>query len=320
MVVYLDLIFFLNLLIDAATLHTTAWSQKLQAKTWRIWAAAVIGACYVLMMFLPALSVLYTFIAKTIFSIVMIMTAFGYSSLQQFLRNLGAFYLVNFIAAGAIIGLHYIFQSRGEVWNGMLYSRSGGITFQLKIGLIFILVIFFLAVFFYKIIIKGLIRKEKMVQFTAKVQVWIGEHCVESVGLVDTGNRLYEPLTRTPVMIMEAGLWNDVLPKTWLNHIGSAHSNELLQLVDEEPFPWPDRLRFVPYKGIHGAAFLLALKPDRVVIMHEGKEILAQKVFVALKGGTLSSDASFQAIIHPELIQEEPVPHQVAQLSRQGNV
>src|SRR5690606_14483025 len=98
MVVYLDLIFALNLLIDATTLHVTAWSRKLSAKRWRIWAAAVIGASYVMMMFFPALSVFFTFIIKVLFSLAMIFTAFGYESLQHFVRNIGVFYFVNFVA------------------------------------------------------------------------------------------------------------------------------------------------------------------------------------------------------------------------------
>src|SRR5690606_37999551 len=161
MVVYLDLIFALNLLIDASTLHVTAWSRKLRAKRWRIWAAAAIGASYVMMMFFPALSVFFTFIIKILFSFAMIVTAFGFGSLQYFLRNVGVFYFVNFVAAGCILGLHYILQSQGEVMSGVLYSRSGGITFQFQLGLVFLIAAFFISVLIYKAVLKSLHRKEQ---------------------------------------------------------------------------------------------------------------------------------------------------------------
>ncbi len=112
---YTRMSFFLNnLLIDGAVLMTTAWTRRVRAAWWRIGAAALIGASYVAMMFLPETKFLFfTFAVKCIFSIVMIMTAFGFGSLQHFLRNMGAFYVVNFAAAGGIFGAHYFFSVGG---------------------------------------------------------------------------------------------------------------------------------------------------------------------------------------------------------------
>lgn len=328
MVVYIDVIFMLNLCIDAATLQATSWSRKLRAKQWRIWAAAAIGATYVVMMFFPTLSEGYTFIVKVLFSMLMVWTAFGYVSLQSYLRNLGAFYLVNFVAAGSIFAIHYLLQSRHAVFNGIMFSQSGG---TLKIGLVFVAAVFVLAIGFYRTVIGSLRKTEQLKRFTAQMEVRIGESSVTCVGLIDTGNQLYEPLTRTPVAIMEAELWRGWLPGKLLNLIQSSDMNELLDAIggdaknvdsngeddrgddamfdehrdDDAMFSWRDRLRLVPYKGINqGTAFLLALKPDEVIIRMQGDSTpySSRKVLIGLQSAALSGEGAYRAIIHPDLV------------------
>ncbi|WMT42444.1 sigma-E processing peptidase SpoIIGA [Paenibacillus sp. D2_2] len=111
LVVYIDLIFLLNLLIDASLLLVTAWMRKQKFVFWRLLASAAFGAAYVVMMFLPELSFLYTFLVKFLFSVVMLWIAFGFKSLQSYLRNLGAFYVINFVAAG-------------EYWEFTIYCKA----------------------------------------------------------------------------------------------------------------------------------------------------------------------------------------------------
>ena len=100
MIVYVDLIFFMNFVIDGVLLLATGWTRKIKMKGWRIAAGAGIGALYVIMMLFPETSILFTFIFKFIFSVFMILVSFGFGQLQRFFRTLGAFYLVNFVAAG----------------------------------------------------------------------------------------------------------------------------------------------------------------------------------------------------------------------------
>jgi stage II sporulation protein GA (sporulation sigma-E factor processing peptidase) len=301
-VVYVDLIFLLNLLIDATTLKTTAWARKISARPWRILAASVIGALYVMMMFFPAMSFMFTFVVKCVFSVLMLLTAFGFGSLQHFLRNFGVFYLVNFAAAGGIFAVHYFMQSSHEVWNGMLFTQSGGLSFQLKIGGLFVVVLFPLLIWLYRTVFMSVKERTDLTHYFAAAEIYLGPHCCSCTGLIDTGNQLYDPLTRTPVMVMEVSSWKDVLPESWINRIQEDDSDEMLRAMGEDQFEWQERLRFVPYKGIHkGAHFMLAIKPDKVVITHNDSTTETEKVFIGLKGSKLSSDGSYQAIIHPTL-------------------
>lgn len=306
MVVYIDLIFLMNLLIDAALLAVTAWLRKRKVVYWRLGLSAAVGASYVVMMFLPALSFLFTFLVKFLFSVVMLWIAFGFGGLQHYLRNLGAFYMVNFAAAGGIIGIHYLLQSSSEIWNGIWYSTSGGLGFSLRVGAVFTLVLFAIVLFWFKGVVSTRRRQEMMTSYLAEIQVRIGDAVVNCTGLIDTGNQLTDPLSRLPVMVMEASLWKDFLPDFEGGEgRGNQADNLIVKWTEDESFPWRDRLRLVPFRGVNkGSQFMLALKPDEVAVRKDGGEFITSRVLVGLDGGSLSAEGRFQAIIHPALIED----------------
>ena len=303
MIVYVDLIFFLNFLMDGMILLAAAWSRRIKVKIWRIAAAAALGSGYAVWMLLSSQWVWFTFVVKCIFSLLMIMTAFGFGSLQNFLGNLSVFYFINFVVAGGIFGIHYIFQSPNEILNGLVTTRSGGFAFQIKIGLLFIGITASGLLIYYRSIVRGISQRRKMGSFLAEVQISVGTVESRCVGLIDTGNQLYDPLTRTPVMIVEAALWEGILPDTWLRSIRTSQVEQLVAAMDGEDFAWRDRLRLVPYRGVNrGTQFMLAFKPDKVVITHNDLKVEAGKVLIGMDGGKLCSDGSYQAIIHPTLV------------------
>ncbi|WP_334071894.1 MULTISPECIES: sigma-E processing peptidase SpoIIGA [Paenibacillus] len=306
MVVYIDLIFLMNLLIDAALLAMTAWLRKRKVVYWRLGLSAAVGAFYVVMMFLPALSFLFTFLVKFLFSVVMLWIAFGFGGLQNYLRNLGAFYIVNFAAAGGILGIHYLLQSSGELWNGIWYSATGGLGFSLQVGVVFTLALFVIVLLWFKWVISSRRRQEMMTSYLAEIRVRIGDADVSCTGLIDTGNHLTDPLSRLPVMVMEASLWKDFLPDLEAGQgSGNEADNLILKWTEDDSFPWRDRLRLVPFRGVNrGSQFMLALKPDEVVVRKDGGEFKTARVLVGLDRGSLSAEGRFQAIVHPALVEE----------------
>lgn len=314
MIVYIDLIFIMNLLIDGSLLLVTAWMRKQKVVIWRLLASASLGAAYVLMMFLPELSFLFTFLVKFLFSVFMLWIAFGYGSLQSYLRNMGAFYIVNFAAAGGILGVHYLLQNSGEVWSGIWYSTSGGLGFSLEIGSLFTLIVFFIVLLWFKLVVNSRRKLEQMATFYAEVSVIIEDTEVRCIGLIDTGNQLTDPLSRMPVMVVEASLWREHLPHS----VGTSWTTEradnlIMEWTEDETFRWRDRLRLVPYRGINkGTQFMIALKPDEVKVIMDGYETSTSRVLIGLDGGTLSSENNYRAIIHPSLTERADLKEELA--------
>ena len=306
MIVYIDLIFITNLVMDGILLLSTAWMRKLKPKWWRICISAVIGALYCLMMFIPALSFMYTFLIKLLFSILMVWIGFGFGSLQNYLRNIAAFYVVNFVAAGGILGIHYLFQNRSELWKGIMFTQSGGLSFELKVGSLFTFVTFFIVILWFRMVQNSRQRQERIATYIGTVTVRMEDHIITCQGLVDTGNHLTDPLTRMPVMVMEASLWDEHLPVYWKEKLALGADNLIMELGDDDSFPWRDRLRLVPYRGINrGSQFMLALKPDQVEVSLEGSQFMTNRILIGLDGGCLSSEGAYRAIIHPAILESE---------------
>lgn len=304
MVVYLDLMFLINLVIDAAILVATARVRQLRTRPWRIVAASLLGASYVVMMVVPSMSFLFTFAAKAFFSAGMLLLAFGYGGMRVFMRNAGAFYMISFAAAGGVFGLHYVLQTPGEVMNGILATRTGSVSHSVQIGLMTVVLLLVPSIWLVRVVVSGVKEKREMTQFVAKVCIQIEGRELQCDGLIDTGNHLYDPLTRTPVMVAEAGMWEDVFPESWLARIRQSEVDQLVAGMGEETFIWQDRLRLIPYRGVNrGTQFMLALKPDKVVIDHNGAQYVSERVLIGLDGGRLSAEGAYQAIVHPTLVQ-----------------
>ncbi|GGD70948.1 sigma-E processing peptidase SpoIIGA [Paenibacillus nasutitermitis] len=298
--VYIDIYFMINLLIDGSALLMTAWVRSIRAKWWRVVTAALIGSLYAVMIIFPPLSFMFTLVVKFALSLVMLLIAFGYPGLQHFVRHIGAFYGVNFAAAGAVLGLHYLFMNgSAPLWNSMINGH-----FQLKLGLVFLFCMLCIGYYIFRSIMIQRKERDLVHSHLAEVNITIGDDMRSCTGLIDTGNQLYEPLTRTPVMVMEASLWQDVLPPAWIKQIREAQVDKLLANMDEESFVWQDRLRLVPYRGVNrGAQFMLAVKPDLVTVVREGESFESRKVLIGLDAGKLVADGAYQAILHPSMLQ-----------------
>ncbi|MGG4147358.1 sigma-E processing peptidase SpoIIGA [Paenibacillus algorifonticola] len=302
--VYVDVMFVRELLVDGGLLLTTAWARNIRAKPWRVLAAASVGASYVVLMLFPMLSVLFTLVVKLGISMLMLWIAFGYGSIQHFLRTTAAFYAVNFVAAGAIIGIYYLLmQGSGEVWRTIAFV-DGSMHVELKMSLIYLFAAFCIGLYIYRTVLTQRRERELVQTHLADVSIHIENQEFRCIGLIDTGNQLYDPLSRTPVMVVEAALWQNELPPSWLQSIREAEVDRLVAGMGEEVFIWQHRLRLIPYRGVNrGSQFMLALKPDFVRIERDGCSYVAKKVLIGLDGGKLTADSSYQAIIHPALVQ-----------------
>ncbi|WP_035154330.1 sigma-E processing peptidase SpoIIGA [Cohnella thermotolerans] len=320
MTVYVDLVFLTNLAIDGTVLLTTAKARKLRPKRRRIALSAGLGAVYAAAMFLADVPYLYSFGAKVLVSLVMVLCAFGYGGPLRLLRLFATFYLVNFATLGGVLGFSFLLRQSGTPWGGMTFTPDGGLLLDWHMQLGLFAASFALSVWLFRGASASAERTGRLEALIVDVTVSVGGEKRECRGLVDTGNRLYDPLTRIPVMMMEASLWKDRLPSGWAERLRDEPADRLVAELDaasEEGCAWGDRLRLVPYRSVNGnTRLLLAFKPDSVAVARSGSPARDYKrVLIGMDGGTLSPDGSYRAIVHPDLgmaFDAEPVPSQPA--------
>lgn len=258
---------------------------------------ALIGSTIVLVYFTPYQGFISQPLIKLLYSILIVGMAFGFLKFRYFFKNLFAFYFITFMVGGGLFGLHYFFQTDLYFANGMLTSKTGG--FGDPVSWLFVLIGFPLIWYFSKQNIDGIEVKKIQYEEIVNVQVDFGQDIIFLKGLIDSGNQLYDPLTRTPVMILDLSKAKTYLPSSII---------DCSQRVDDFSFEeidanWSHRIRLIPYRVVGmEQQFLLAIKPDKVIIHTSQEQIMVTKAFVGLNYTPLSSEGDFDCIIHPKML------------------
>lgn len=301
MVFYLDLILLLNFSIDYLILIATVKFLKLDYKKWRLALGALVGALYSLVFFIPSLDFYQFFLTKIILSIIIILVSIGYKDLIFFIQAFATFYLVSFLMGGGVLGIQYLFNIEHEVVNGIYVTKSSSPA--MVIAMIFIS---FIGIWlFSKRTFISLTRRISFTQGIIDIEVHFDDEILKCKGLVDTGNQLYDPITRKPVIIVEAEqmpFLPSVLKNSYRN--GQFDLDLFNRVTEQVDIDFLSRVQIIPFRTIsREMQFLVCIKPNKVVVRtKEGKELSHTKVLVGLDYSKLSKDDSYQAIIHPDLI------------------
>lgn len=122
--------------------------------------------------------------------------------------------------------------------------------------------------------------------------------------LLDTGNDLRDPLTGTPVMLLEECSAREVLPEKILQFLQlpwkeSSNPWSILWKSDEY---YLQKIVFIAAHGVNGQSWLLGVRLGKVKISQGGNTWEEQSVTVALVEQVLNSEHRFQALLHPDQI------------------
>lgn len=306
MVVYLDIILLLNMAIDTLLLWFTAYFRKERVVWWRMALASLFGSTYLAFFFLPAFSSLYQWSVKLLFSIVMLWMAFGRKRLLAFAQNVIVFYFVAFVFGGGVFGLQYFLAPRNEIVNGLVVTHNDGFGVGFKPTLAILVIGFALVCFLGRKSYQAIQEPRRLQAFLVDVVVTVEGEQIMCRGLVDTGNQLHEPITRIPVMIMESRMLSHLLPPSLLRQTeeNGGGWEKLDGYWEELPAKWQSRVRLIPYRSVsRGMDFLLAIKPDHVLLLQNGAHFETEKVLIGLNPIPLAADGQYQAIVHPAMME-----------------
>lgn len=190
MAIYADVFLVYNLLMNTLILLCTSRLCGLAARLWRIFAAALFGAVYAL--FLPSVWLMNSFFLKAALGGAMLFFAFGKTG---FFRN-----TVVFLLCGAGLGgLVHILSFESE--SSLLASPY---TQSILIGG---------AAFIALMLLSGRVRTNLRLR-TCECQIEIvtekGKKTVRT--FLDTGNRLCEPCSQKPVLLVQKSALESILP------------------------------------------------------------------------------------------------------------
>ncbi|RSK26948.1 sigma-E processing peptidase SpoIIGA [Bacillus sp. HMF5848] len=300
MTIYLDAIWLLNFLFDALILSLTSYILKRKVKKIRLILGSLLGSSIVIFMLIPHTSMLVSNpIVKLFFSMLIIFVTFGFGQLRIFIENLLTFYFATFAIGGALVGVHYFLQVQFVTENGVIITNLTGLGDP--IAWLFVVICFPLLWYFTKKRISNVKYQTYKHDQLVDVIIEISDISLNVCGLIDSGNSLHDPISKAPVMIVDATAVSDTLPKDVVDI--ASHLDDFLQGQKHVPQGWEGRVRLIPYRVVgQQANMLLALKPDKIKIVDKKGNTYETKGLFAINPAHFSNDKTFNAIIHPKMM------------------
>ena len=122
--------------------------------------------------------------------------------------------------------------------------------------------------------------------------------------LIDTGNSLYDPLTDSPVVVVEFNAIKNILPLEIQNIFDESIEDDLAsvtQIVSSSK--WLSRFRLIPFKSLGKEnGMLIGFKPDYIEVGENTKIRGARNVIIGIYNRALSKNDNYNALLGPELI------------------
>jgi stage II sporulation protein GA (sporulation sigma-E factor processing peptidase) len=312
-VVYIDVVILVNFIMDYLILWVSGKLSSLRIIKLRLMAAAGLGALYSLVVFLPEKSVFATLSAKILCSVMMLILGYAPVALSKFLRLLCFLYLTTFAMGGAVIGAIYLFtRTPGyiQVWNGAAILSNTFNYYWLVFGIV--------TAFFLGNGGPAWIRKKWLENnFTRNLVIGIDGREISLEAYLDTGNQLKDPLTRKPVIVLEAQVLKGFVPEEFLQAVVNKKETELASLGNLLDKEWVKRLRLINFTSVgKKQGLIVGLRVDFVEVRTKNEIIRADDTIIGLVDGILSRREKYKALLPLQLLQEYTYKEELYAASR----
>lgn len=277
MVIYVDVLIFVNFFMDFLILKTTSRLNFNRLTLKRHILSSTVASLFSLYIFLPVVGLWFEMLIRVISSAVTVLTAFGFKNLKRFLRVFFIYYAVSFIFAGVVLGVQMIKPSDLVlVSNGIVYFDISPIVL---ITLSFVIYIFIFV--FRKVTAKTADQAER---YTVKLKFF--NESVLCDGITDSGHTLRDAFGDSLVIIIDCSLAERLF--------GTLNTECVKTFVPPEDDRFKKRFRMMPVKTVSGEKMMPAVRIDEVIVKNQKGNIVLKEVYpiAVLSSEVLGDDFS----------------------------
>lgn len=184
MIIYIDLLFILNFIVDYLLLLTNGIVLKRKINKFRLVISSLVGELSILLLIINS-NYLLLIIIKLLLAVIMNVIAFSYNNLKYTIINLIYFYMLSIILGGFLY-----------------YLKINNINYYISLLLIPII----LFMYYY--------QSKKNNNYAKYYQVIIyfnNNKSITCTGYLDTGNKLFDPISNKPVILLDRRLTKGVI-------------------------------------------------------------------------------------------------------------
>lgn len=212
MKMYIDLFFIFNVIMDYIIIMSTSILLKRRTSYIRMILSSLIGGISSLVLFTS----LNKIVIEIVSIVIMVLISFGYKDIRYLIKNILYMYILSTLLGGII----YLFNIK--VSNSMFLTYLIIIVISIEVMILYI---------------KENKKMRSIYNNYYKVDIYFKDReKLSLIGFIDTGNNLYDPYKKRPVIIV---------PNKYIKE---------------------DKYILVPYHTINGNGLLKCIKPDIIFI------------------------------------------------------
>lgn len=244
MKIYIDLFFLFNIIMDTIIIVSVSILLKRRTNYFRIILSSLLGGIFSLLLFAKVNKIIIEIISIILISI----TAFGYKNIKYLIKNIIYMYLFSVLLGGVI----YLFNIR--VSTKPIVSYLIMIIISIEVMVLYV---------------KEMKKIKNVYNNTYKVDIYFkDEEKISLNGFVDTGNNLYDPYQKRPIILVSNKYYHE------------------------------DNFILVPYSTVNDHGLLKCIKIDKICI--DGTTI-KKEVLVSFSDSPILIDG-VDVILHKDLV------------------
>ncbi len=293
MTIYIDIIIVENLIMNYIILYATGLISKSKKSYLRMFLASLIGAIYATLEYVVKVNIYSNIILKTILSVIIVYVAFYPQNVKKMCKQLLLFYVTTFTFGGIATYLIYVLKPQNIIIKNGMYVG----TYVLKVIFIGAIVGTIILVISFKMAKNKLTKKDMICK--VKIKLNGKEETVEA--MVDTGNMLKEPITGTPVVVVERTSLYELLPKEILNNTESILGGDFEKIPEEIKNEYVPKLKLIPFASLGKQnGMLVGIKPEKIEVINEQTEE-EKNAIIGIYNKSLTKKGEYKALIGIDL-------------------
>lgn len=201
MKIYVDLIILLNFFLDFLLLLSVSLILRRNTKIYKLLIGAFLGGISVLSLFIK-MSSFELFILKVLVSIIMVMVSFDFKNFKYFISNMVYLYLLSIVLGGFL----YLIN------NELSYKNTGLVFFNNGFSINLFIVIFLSPIIIFLYVKQARYQKEELSNYYEVDITFLNGITKHLTGFLDTGNNLYDPYKKRPIIIINKSILKEYNP------------------------------------------------------------------------------------------------------------
>ena len=220
----------------------------------------------------------------------MVYVGFNPENIKKMFKQVIIFYLTSFVFGGVALYLIYFLKPQEVLIKNGIYVGE----YVLKVIFLGGIVAFIIIKISFKFIKTKLNSKD----IYCKIKVLLNGKSIQTIAMIDTGNLAKEPITTTPVVIVENSLLQNILPKEICNNLDKILGGNL----EGVPQEYISKLRCIPFSSLGKQnGMLLGIKADEIEVETEEEKKVSKNVIIGAYDKSLTKRGEYRALIGLEL-------------------